>query len=451
MRSGPSAHLHGSVLSSRTFAALFVVALSARVAWGLFRIVRVGGGLEFPDEEGYWNLAASLARHGELVGEHGFRAMRMPLYPGFLSAFTHFDHGIGAAKAAHWLIGSATAVLTGVLGARIGGRRVGTIAGLIVAIDPFQVFFSSLLLTETPFVAALVGFGLAMWPLVDRAGETYPAAESAGETRPTGDAARRPATGSPGDCRPQWLGWAIAGVVGAICVYLRESSLGLVVAALMMAAVGRRHGRGRAFIGAIVAVALIVASLAPWAIRNNRVTGQTCWLTNRGGISLYDGVGPQAPGASNLADIKQMSAVRGLSETEWNEYFRRESWRFIRDEPGRILRLAFIKMARTWNPLPNAESYQSRLFRVVSAGWMLPIYVLTVVGVVNVWSDRKTAIALLFPAAYFTLVHAVFVGSMRYRLPAMPFLEILAAIGLAAIIRLQKARPARDPEWRPIP
>jgi hypothetical protein len=42
---------------------------------------------------------------------------------------------------------------------------------------------------------------------------------------------------------------------------------------------------------------------------------------------------------------------------------------------------------------------------------------------------------LLLPAAYFTLIHMVFVGSVRYRLPAMPFIFILAAVGLCALLR----------------
>ena len=119
-------------------------------------------------------------------------------------------------------------------------------------------------------------------------------------------------------------------------------------------------------LGVAVSAIMVVASLVPWAARSRYVTGDWCWLTHRGGISLYDGVGPQATGESNLGDIKAMPAVAGLSEVEWNRWFLKESFRAMREDPGRILRLAGIKLARTWNPLPNVETYQSRSIRFIS-------------------------------------------------------------------------------------
>ena len=44
---------------------------------------------------------------------------------------------------------------------------------------------------------------------------------------------------------------------------------------------------------------------------------------------------------------------------------------------------------------------------------------------------------LWLPVLYFTLVHCVFVGSLRYRVPLMPFVSIAAA---TAFVRT----PARD-------
>lgn len=374
--------------------------------------------LEFPDEQQYWLMASSLESGNGLADELGFRATRMPLYPGMLSVFAGMDHGIIAARVLHWLIGAVAAMLTAGFAASLLDHRAGLIAGLLVAADPFLVFFSSLLLTETLFLTALLGLWWTLGRLMREAGGSIHL-------------------------------WATAGVLAALCVYIRESSLGLVICGLGLVCLCRRLQR-RTWIGAVVACVILVAALLPWAFRNERVIGERCWLTTRGGISLYDGVGPQATGASDLGNIKQMPAVRNLSEAEWNRYFFRKSFEAIKTQPARILRLAWVKLGRMWNPLPNVETYQSRLVRLVSAAWSLPVFLLALLGVRQLWvseieQGRWKAMLFVLPALYLSVLHALFVGSVRYRLGAMPMIEILTAWALVWLID-QLQRNARAGE-----
>lgn len=391
---------------------VFLVALVLRGGWGVRQLARSDGavGLEFPDERQYWLMAENLRRGEGLKDEFGFRATRMPLYPAMLSLFVDLPRGMEVAKGFQWLIGAVGAVLTAGLATALFGSRVGLVAGLLVAWDPFLVFFSSLLLTETMFVAALS----ALWWCVTVVGARANRGEAKG-----------------------WGCWVVMGVLGSLCVYVRESSVGLVACVLAGAAAVCRF-RGGAVGGAMLAGLLVVAALVPWALRNEHVTGQRTWLTHRGGISLYDGVGPQADGSSNLGAVQQMEAVRGLKEVEWDRYFREASWRAMREDPGRVVRLAGVKLARTWNPLPNVEAYQSSLVRGVSLLWTLPVYLLAVGGAVLVMGrgggGRWRAVLLLLPAGYFSVVHSLFVGSVRYRVVAMPMLEILAACAVVFLV-----------------
>ena len=55
---------------------------------------------------------------------------------------------------------------------------------------------------------------------------------------------------------------------------------------------------------------------------------------------------------------------------------------------------------------------------------------------------------LLLPVAYFTLLHLVFVGSVRYRVPVMPLVEILAAWGVVCLWRRSAAGVAVGAEER---
>ena len=384
-----------------------------RGGWGLVRVVRADdpAALEFPDELDYWSLAQSVVDGHALIGEHGYRALRMPLYPMFLAPFAASAFGTVCAKAAQWFIGAAAAVLAALLATRVAGRKAGLLAGLLVAVDPFLVFFASLLLTETLFITALCGLWLAGWRILRR------------------------------DGAPALTSWLIVGLLSALCVHLRESALGLVLIwALYLAAV--RGSTRTAWVGFALTVVIVVAALFPWALRNRLVTGRWCWLTNRAGISLYDGVGPQAAGRSNLGDIKQMPAVRGLDENAWNRYFLDEAIRSIRSDPGRIVRLAGVKIARTWNPVPNAEDYRSVWVRLISALWTIPVYLVAIVGAVRLRRRPAELVALVLPALFVLGLHSIFVGSVRYRLIAMPMLEVLAAVGLCAALSLQRAKPA---------
>lgn len=399
-------------LSRRWLAILFLVALAMRAGWGAYRLAGSAdpNAREFPDEVQYWRMAESLSAGEGLRDEFGFTATRMPLYPGWLSLFVSMPHGVVCAKVAQWLIGSLAAVFVAGMATRLlNDRRVGLLAGLLVALDPFFVFFSSLLLTETFFITLLAAWWWIAAPV---------------------------ATG-----RPVSIGrWLAMGALGAVCVYARESALGLILLAIALCVLLRGFER-RTIRGAAVAVALIVIFLLPWGWRNQRALGDWVWLTTRGGVSLYDGVRPGATGASDLADIQQMPAVRGVGELEWHRYFLAESFRAIRENPRRIMALAPKKLARMWNPFPNVDAYQSGRVRAVSAGWSLPIFVFALAGIVLVSRRSKGAMGgfqtvafLLLPAIYLTVLHSLFVGSVRYRLGAMPMLEILAASAIMVLV-----------------
>lgn len=394
--------------------AVFVVALAARSAWGVARWWREGlpPPLAFPDEQQYWGMAQSASRGEGFRDELGFRCGRMPLYPGFLTVFAGFSNGVAAAQAVQWVIGAAGAAMLSIWVARWGKGIAGT-AGVLAAIDPFLVFSSSLLLTETVFVTLLIGLWCVLWDASDRGGLKR---------------------------------WIAVGLLAGTCLLVRESSIGLVGVGVLWALFVRRL-RADAVVGALVAMGVVAVMLLPWAIRNHQILGEWRWLTTRGGISLYDGVRPGADGTSNLGDVKASNAVAGMTETQWDGHFREQAWAALRADPSRVLKLAGMKLARMWNPFPNVESHRSGFAGMVSAGWALPVFALACIGVFVVLGDTSLGggwlvLFLLLPAVYLSLLHSVFVGSVRYRLPAMPFLEVLAAI---AICRAVGPWPRRTP------
>lgn len=407
-------------ISLRIYILIFLLGLTFRAAYGVANLARaesVQATLTLPDEQQYWMMAQSWAAGEGFRDELGMQATRMPLFVGGLGMLANLKHGLIAAKVLQWLIGASAGLFVASLAGRWISAGVGILAGVLVAVDPFFVYFSSLLLTETLFVTALCAWWWAGWPMAV-SGEVV---------------SRRRCV--------------LTILLIVLCVYVRESSLGLVALWLAWICWRRRFDR-KSMLNAALTIFAIILALLPWAYRNHRVTGHWCWLTHRGGISLFDGVRPGATGASDLGDVKASPEVAGLNEAEWNAYFMKKSKKAILDDPGRILRLAGVKWLRTWNPLPNDASYQSVALRWISGLWTIPIYLLAIGGIVWIAMTNRRRITvisgLLLPAIFLSLLHAIFVGSVRYRLGAMPMLEILAAGGMIALLtRFQKPQLRR--------
>lgn len=402
----------------KTAALIFGTALAVRAGLGLVWAARAVDpqALSFPDEVQYWLMAQSLAAGDGLRDELGFRATRMPVYPSLLALFTQSPNGVWGIRVLQWILGAATAAMLGAWVTSLGhDRRVGAWAGFLTAFDPFLAFFSSLLLTETIFTFWTVLWGIALWPLVREDDKKVPVKK-----------------------------WFAMGLMSAVGIYTRESALVLLVLAGLFTVLVRKDKR-RTIGGGLIAGSLVFLSLVPWAVRNRSVAETSCFLTTRGGISLYDGVGPQATGASDLGGVKQMPSVVGLSEADWDRYFRSESWKAIAGDPWRIVRLAGIKLSRTWNVVPNFETYRSPKVLVVAALWTIPTFVLAILGVWYLVRNGSPALAneggsgirmawfLLLPALYVSVLHSLFVGSVRYRIAAIPFLHVLAAAAAVTI------------------
>jgi len=213
-----------------------------------------------------------------------------------------------------------------------------------------------------------------------------------------------------------------------LAVMLRPAAAVLVIVAPLAVVVLGRFRREAWIQGAMIPV-LVMMGLLPWAARNKAVLGEWRWLSTRGGVSLYDGLQAGATGGSDLGHTKSMEQVRGLGELEWDAYFTRAAWEAAREDPGRVIRLAGRKFLRTWSLTPNEETHRKGLMAAVSAAWMLPALVFAGVGW---WRYRCCAAAwvLLLPVLAFTGLHMIYVGSVRYRVPVMPFVMVFSAAGV---------------------
>jgi hypothetical protein len=117
-----------------------------------------------------------------------------------------------------------------------------------------------------------------------------------------------------------------------------------------------------------------------------------------------------------------------MGEVQRSRYLQDLAWRYAIAHPWRSVELGVSKIARTWSPLPLSNQFGGKgLYVAVALAYSLPLDLLVLVGLGRRRLSRPAKVFVLIPAIYFTVIHALSVGSLRYRIPAEPPLTILAA------------------------
>ena len=402
------------------------MALALRLGWCLTRPATSQAIDVLPDQREYLTLAQNLL-HG--VGlqfidqrfDDRVYAFRTPGYPFFLAAC---GANIHVARAVQAVIDTSVVLAMYLLATTLLRSCIGGLtAALLVAGNPYLIYFSGLLLSETLFTAMLV------WSMVLLV------------------------RGEIGGSRNDRLIWLVGGALLALSILVRPSAIGLPVVAGLTAMYANYSG-ARAYsdtekpssalgisvrhllISLAVLSLLTALVLVPWAARNNRVLGHWVWLDTNSGFTLYDGYNPQATGASNQSWIQGDNELHKLSEVARTQYLAKKARSYARGHVGRSLVLAATKLGRTWSAVPLSSDYGQAKYRLVALIYTVPFDVLVLLGLW--WGEipRGAKFFLLTPALYFSIVHALTVGSLRYRIPAEPPMAVVAA---AFIVRL-KAR-----------
>jgi hypothetical protein len=378
---------------------LLVIALVLRLGWSLTRPADRASLAALPDQVEYVKLADSI-RAGQglqfvderFASQGSVRAFRMPGYPAFLVLLNANPVAVRVVQA---LIDVSTVLAAALLARRLIGAGPAVVAAALVAFDPLGIYFQSLLLTET-LSSALLMWGMLL--LVPR-----------GE-------------------RPSRFAWWAGVFLLLIAIYARPSMLPFAWV-LGVASVFAFSLRVRLPVAFGLAMLTVIA-LLPWAIRNRAVLGEWVWTTTNDGFTLYDGLNPDATGASDQRWAQSMPLLQRMSETERSRHLASMARSYATEHPSRAAELALAKLARLWSPVPLSQEYGR--YAVVAAVHAVPLFVLAVIALLpgGVLPGR-VKLFLIAPALLITLMHAVSVGSIRYRFPLDAPLSVLAASALA--------------------
>jgi hypothetical protein len=187
-------------------------------------------------------------------------------------------------------------------------------------------------------------------------------------------------------------------------------------------------------------LAALFGALLPWAWRNHSVCGHWVLTTLWSGPSLYDGLNPDANGDSNMDFFDRDNLMAKMTEWDVDQHYKAAAWKYARENPGHAVELTFRKVWRYWKPWPSAQEFGGLWKGLLVAGFFVPLCVLAGRGG---WLSRHQPwswLLTLGPILYFAAIHAVFVGSLRYRLPAEYPLCVLAAVGLRDCFGRQSAK-----------
>ena len=355
-------------------------ALATRV---LAAVVLPDQGAFLPDAASYRDAAVHLAAYWRIDNP-----FEMPLYP-LLIAIT----GPGYPQlAANIVLSALTALVARSLALDIfKDRQTATIAGLAVAFYPPLIFISVTGLSETLFIF-LVMSAFLFW------------------------------------YRAQFVAATICAVLAILtlpCLTPPRRYCHLFCGG-HPSSIGKADDPARPGYAAIY-----VALMSPWWVHNYRAYHEFVRLTPGFGTALYAGtIRSTIRAAAIWARTFDTTTFDAIPDPNVRDRALRDAAiNFIWQNPGRFVELAAKKFVRMWRLWPHHPGYSGTAATVLTFLSITPVILLAFVYLLFLRSPEilmRTTPILLF-IVYYTAVHMVIVGTIRYRLPLEPLLIMFAA------------------------
>lgn len=424
-------------LSRKDLALVYGLALGVRLlALLLAERAELIAGL-FLDSAAYAKSAAAIRAGG---GASDGPYLLSPLYPYFLALFPTPE---GDPRAALWIaprvaqafLGAGTALCSALIGARLGGRAVGLLAGCAAAVCGVLVHGDGALLAEP-----LQGFGLTL-------GVALLLGSAAVEHFPYG----------------RYLG---AGIALGVAAAAKPNALLVACACAVVLARESRIARSWKCAG-IFALGVLLA-VAPFSLRNLVVASEPVLLSANGGFNFWVGNHAGAPGVFDapkgyVFDVDPVGANLARAElgaeasyAEASSWWRERACDDIAADPIGWLGLLGRKALYFLHPreIPQLgagfEWMREELWILGSPLDARTILLLAALAplVALAWSEERARASLALPLAAVT-AHAasvvLFFVTGRFRSPILPLAIALASFSVVGLLRILVVGGGRRP------
>jgi 4-amino-4-deoxy-L-arabinose transferase-like glycosyltransferase len=397
---------------------ILAVALTARSLWVAHAPADPTDGRHVDDTLFYHYSAAELAKGSSYVSPWtGANTAQWPPGYSFLLATLYrlFGTNVEVAWGANIVLGALTCVAVYAAGCLILGKRVGAPAGLLLAVFPGHIFFSSLILSETLFTfLVVVAMALILF---------------AGQDKKRGALSAIP-----------------AGLVVGAAALTRGQGLFLIIVALLFWWLSTADWRRTLRWTAVLIVAAL-GVIIPWTVRNYVAMDSFVFISTNAGGNLYVGNNEEGNGrfifgidswiAEEYADLpptEQEVAVSNRALREGLEFMFTHPWEEVQlagsklrglyedDEDG----LRWIHHPEVGSPVGSLD-----VMADVANGFYFGVLAVSAGGLAYWLGRRRSAVALpLLVVGVFTLGQLAFFTEPRFHLPMLPSLCLLAAVGL---------------------
>jgi 4-amino-4-deoxy-L-arabinose transferase-like glycosyltransferase len=410
------------------------------------------------DSHAYYALSKALYEEGSFGGPEFRDSSDWSPGAPFLYAAAFYATGgarEGTARVLEALLGVAAILVVFALGERLGGRTVGLLAALGVAVYPPFIHSTGELMSEPAAILTLPAAVLAfLWAAGARQGTP-----ARGSCRGERGALRAGASSTPLSPRHPRVRWLVPGLLFGVTAMIRPEYLLVGVAFGVLAAIKGfevRNWRGGLITAGVFLLALLLPIL-PWAIRNQVVLHRTVPISTGGGKALYVGTYLPADGeyqrvkallvqryqhrllapdsealnevdptplfdrvAARYPDLPRDSALGKIGKQDFSKYFG--------EDPLGYLGMTARKVGRMWSSGVGA-AMSSGAGRAVQ----ILLVALGLAGLALLWLRRgwRESAAMATPIALVTAVGAVSLAAPRRNEALMTLVFPLAALTLS--------------------
>ena len=395
-------------------AILFVFALGLLLRLGY--VLTLDEKIYWEDEQDYLALSQRIVQGEGYVDDSGnptaFRPVGYPLFltvPQFISA-----NNVLLIRIIQALVAALSLLLVYWIAFLVFNKKVAIVAALWTAVYPYFIFMPGTILPTTWYSFLLLAATLALYYGVRKNEAIY---------------------------------FALAANLYGMSVLVRPSGIALVLAAGIWLLWRYRQEKLFSFDRIVLFALIVMFACAPWVYRNYHVLDVPNFASN-GGRNLWLGNNPRS-GIQSGSNIEMPAELQrkidaASSEAVKDRIYKEEAVTFIRNNPEIFVINTIGKALAFWrfDPSPTTGGYTKYDFKIRMLGILsfAPVFLFAFVGYLFASGRAKKDLNLwLYYAILFTLLHAIFIVKVRFRLPLDHFLIIAGSYGVIRIWSIEFA------------